>query len=231
MDLEDLLVDYMPSPPYSLGTIESENDEENNLSDDGDEVHSRELLKLSDLAAVACGKHCSWAEVDQYMRFESDKYTNRLEEFQLLKIQRFSFPQEQEKVKTFILLNNKKDIWNDGVALSESSNFLQIQQVGFMVTSHLTKTAGDTNGDISRVSLTFEKQNLVSCTCSSCTKVDWCKHVVATIIYRIKNQTNVSLIYMYVNFIGGRPGSETLHRCGFYATRFIIISGVSTFEF
>ena len=81
--------------------------------------------------------------------------------------------------------------------------------LGFMATAYLSKYIkplpsvsslinqqsqheGGDSSDI-RVSLTFEQQKIVSSTCSECKNDVWCSHIIASIMFRIKNPTQVSM--------------------------------------
>jgi hypothetical protein len=58
---------------------------------------------------------------------------------------------------------------------------------GFMATAYLCKW--DQNSTVSsdiRVSVLFEKQRILSSTCSACRDNVWCRHIIAAIVYRIK---------------------------------------------
>lgn len=49
-----------------------------------------------------------------------------------------------------------------------------------------------------RVSLTFEQQRIMSSSCSECKDDVWCPHVVAAIIYRIKDSNQVYLVFLLI---------------------------------
>ena len=58
---------------------------------------------------------------------------------------------------------------------------------GFMATAYIVKYSKDEDSAVNdvRVSLAFERQHILSSTCSECKSDIWCAHVVAAVIYRM----------------------------------------------
>ncbi len=65
--------------------------------------------------------------------------------------------------------------------------------LGFMATAYIVKwhRRQDIEACDIRVSLTFEQQRILSSTCSDCKGNIWCSHIIAAIIYRIRNPEKV----------------------------------------
>ena len=62
-----------------------------------------------------------------------------------------------------------------------------------MLTAYIVKFSSsqpDGTSDI-RVSMTFEKQRIITSSCSECQNQLWCAHIVAATVYRIRNAHKV----------------------------------------
>ncbi|XP_060070349.1 uncharacterized protein LOC132550321 [Ylistrum balloti] len=151
------------------------------------------VLPLSFLAAKVTGGHypCQFLE----------DHNPPLDEDMIKKVAYWAFPQSESSVKIYVkLAHYKEDDWRDGETLIEEKRIIEIAQVGFMISAilskpvFLTSEASDSTTittkskmEDAKVTVSFEKQKVTASTCSLCPKVIWCRHIVAVVIYRIRN--------------------------------------------
>ena len=70
-------------------------------------------------------------------------------------------------------------------------SFLKYSLQGFMVTAVVLGSEFRGVRESSKVSFTFEKQRITSSSCGACPNKIWCAHLIAAILYRIKNASKV----------------------------------------
>ncbi|XP_069126400.1 uncharacterized protein [Argopecten irradians] len=159
----------------------------------------RSVQSLSSLAAQVTGEHfpCQFLE----------NHNPPLDEAMIKKVAFWAFPQSESRVKIYAKLTHyKEDDWRDGESLIEEDRIMDITQVGFMVSAILSKTvfltaeSSDSTTittkskiEDAKVMLSFEKHKVTSTSCSLCPQVVWCRHVVAVIIYRIRNANKITV--------------------------------------
>ena len=131
---------------------------------------------LLNIAAMATAKHESCANME--------KHCQPLHDELLKKVASFAFPQGLNVVKTIANLTLRDDnTWQHGLNHVNKKDVREIRQVGFMVIAVVADY---------KVTVTFEKQQIMSTSCS-CSEKIWCSHIIATIIYRIKRPDTVSV--------------------------------------
>ena len=77
--------------------------------------------------------------------------------------------------------------------------------LGFMATATVSschKTDSQTRAEI-HVSLVFERQNIMSSSCSECHDQVWCEHVIAVVLYRIKHARDVCITWLVTSTVCG----------------------------
>ena len=130
---------------------------------------------LVNLASIATAKNVSCEELK--------RHHPQLDVNLLKKVARFACPEDEDGVKAIadVALYGK---W--GRKVDYKHNVKDMIQVGFMVTAVVDNTD---------VYFTFEKQNIISSSCTLCSvkKLSWCTHVIAAIIYRIRHPDNVPI--------------------------------------
>ncbi|XP_021378864.1 uncharacterized protein LOC110466602 isoform X2 [Mizuhopecten yessoensis] len=162
-------------------------------------IKKSSVQPLSDLAARVTGAHfpCKFLE----------NHDPPLDETMIKKVAFWAFPQSENRVKIYAKLTHyKEDDWRDGETLIEENRVMEITQVGFMMSAILSKPVFLTSEtcdsttittkskmEDAKVSLSFEKYRVTSATCSLCPQVIWCRHIVAVIIYRIRNADKIAV--------------------------------------
>ncbi|XP_077989364.1 uncharacterized protein LOC144443698 [Glandiceps talaboti] len=131
-------------------------------------------LSLIDLAAKATSLFytCDVLE-SQNLAFDDELWK---------KIAFWAFPRDEAEVKLYFkLVNTDEQAWTTACKFIEKDKLSDVIQVGFMVTACVS------DGRPYQVALTFERCKIVSSTCSGCVKQLWCSHILATVMFRIRN--------------------------------------------
>ncbi|XP_060072590.1 uncharacterized protein LOC132552440 [Ylistrum balloti] len=132
----------------------------------------RVVLKLMDLAAKMTAQHYSCESIETH--------NPPLDEALLKKVSFWAFPQDEKRVKAYARLCVKSErVWRKGEIFYENESFHDIRQVGFMVSAVI-------NEQVSKVSVTFEKQQITSSKCALCPHYIWCHHIIAVILHRMR---------------------------------------------
>ncbi|XP_060072592.1 uncharacterized protein LOC132552442 [Ylistrum balloti] len=139
----------------------------------------KEVLKLMDLAAKVTAQHYSCESIETH--------NPPLDEALLKKVSFWAFPQDEKKVKIYARLSLKsEEEWRRGESFYEEERIQDIRQVGFMVSAIINK-------QVSKVSVTFEKQQITSSKCAICPQAIWCPHIIAVILHRIRYSDMISV--------------------------------------
>ncbi|CAH1775238.1 unnamed protein product [Owenia fusiformis] len=144
---------------------------------------------LLDIAARVAGQNFPCETLEAYQP--------PLDEALLKKVAFWAFPDDEKKVQVFANLTNKYNDWDQGLDLLYDSAIKEVWQVGFMLTAVIDNQAIYGYRAIPcsncRVSITFEQQRIISSTCSEdkCALAVWCPHVIAAVVYRIRNPDRV----------------------------------------
>ncbi|XP_033737914.1 uncharacterized protein LOC117325634 [Pecten maximus] len=137
------------------------------------------VLKLLDLAAKVTAQHYSCESIETH--------DPPLDEALLKKVSFWAFPQDEKKVKIYARLSLKsEEEWRRGDIFYDEKRIQDIRQVGFMVSAIINK-------QVSKVSVTFEKQQITSSTCAMCPQAIWCPHIIAVILHRIRHSDTISV--------------------------------------
>ncbi|OWF54406.1 Zinc finger SWIM domain-containing protein 8 [Mizuhopecten yessoensis] len=137
------------------------------------------VLRLMDLAAKVTAQHYSCESIETH--------NPPLDEALLKKVSFWAFPQDEKKVKIYARISLKsEDEWRRGEIFYGEKRIQDIRQVGFMVSAIINK-------QISKVSVTFEKQQITSSTCAMCPQAIWCPHIIAVILHRIRHTDTISV--------------------------------------
>ncbi|XP_033737915.1 uncharacterized protein LOC117325636 [Pecten maximus] len=136
---------------------------------------------LLDLAASATALHHSWESLE--------KCVPPLDLLLLRKISRWSFPSDVKNVKYCARLCMKtEDEWRKADSMCKDGYIREMRQVGLMLSAVVGKP---TSKVISKVTLKFEKQTIVSTKCSHCPKKLWCCHILSVALHRIRQADRV----------------------------------------
>ena len=136
-------------------------------------VHEGMVLEsLLDLSAKATAKHVSCNEMERHnLQLYDDILKN---------VAYWACPQDSDLIKATALSDDKT--WRLGEDFIAENKVRDMLQVGFMVAAKV---------DRCNVSFTFEKQQIRSTLCYSCTDKLWCSHIIAAVLYRIRNSTTL----------------------------------------
>ncbi|KAL5016454.1 hypothetical protein ScPMuIL_006043 [Solemya velum] len=137
-----------------------------------------QIESLLDKAAFVTARHVPCCQLEQ----EMDR--RKLDETMLKKVAFWAFPQDEDQVQIMAKLSMKSpEEWTKGEDIISDCQISDLCQVGFMLSADIVKDSMS----ICKVSLTFEKQRITSSQCTACQKYLWCHHVIAVILYRIRN--------------------------------------------
>lgn len=132
--------------------------------------------------------------VAKHIPFEAvEQFSPPVPEQLQLRIAFRSFPNDTEDIRLYACLaNGTADEFLRGEVLAKSHSAVQMcLQIGFYLTASVV-TSPDT---LVRVSVTFDRQKIVSCECECDKPSPWCHHVVAVCLHRIlKVSTQVGVV-------------------------------------
>ncbi|OWF54407.1 uncharacterized protein LOC110445156 [Mizuhopecten yessoensis] len=138
-------------------------------------------VPLLDLAASATALHHSLESLE--------KCDPPLDQLLLRKISRWSFPCDENKVKCCARLCLKTEAeWRKADRKCMDGYIRDMTQVGLMLSAVVGKP---NSNNISKVTLKFEKQTIVSTKCSRCPKKLWCCHILSVALHRIRHAETV----------------------------------------
>uniref|UniRef100_A0ABM0MDZ4 Zinc finger SWIM domain-containing protein 8-like n=1 Tax=Saccoglossus kowalevskii TaxID=10224 RepID=A0ABM0MDZ4_SACKO len=140
----------------------------------------KQPLTLLDSAAKTTALHYVCDELEaQHLSFDDQLWK---------KIAFWAFPRDESEAKLYYkIVNSDEQAWTAAVKFVEKEKMTDVIQVGFMVTATIS------DGRPYQVSLTFERCKIVSSTCSGCPKQLWCSHILAAVIYRIRNANQITV--------------------------------------
>ena len=133
------------------------------------------LESLLDLSAKATAKHVSCSEME--------RHNLQLDDGILKNVAYWACPQDSALIKATanVALHDEKTL-RLGEDLIAENKVRDMIQVGFMVVAIV---------DRCNVSFTFERQQITSTSCDSCTDKLWCSHIIAAVLYRIRNSSTL----------------------------------------
>lgn len=113
-----------------------------------------------------------------------------------LKIIQFSFPEDEDMIRKYAEFSRSSVDFSAARRLVENGTVKDVNQIGF----RLSATVGDRrtyprrgNSNKSYVTIQFDRGKITSAHCSCELSTNWCVHVVATCLERIKNKDKISI--------------------------------------
>ncbi|CAG7787025.1 unnamed protein product [Allacma fusca] len=149
-------------------------------------------LNLVELSARLVASHIPFEMVE--------KFSSPVPEQLQLRIAFWSFPENEEDIRLYsCLANGSAEEFQKGERLFRSNGVSDILQIGF----HLSATVKPNMREAHKVTVTFDRRRVISCTCTCNASTNWCGHVVAVCLHRIIQSKDVVL---------RAPVSESLSR-------------------
>ncbi|KRX18110.1 Zinc finger SWIM domain-containing protein 8 [Trichinella nelsoni] len=150
-------------------------------------------LSLVELSAKTVAKHIPFEMVENFKPPVPEQLQQR--------IAFWSFPENSSDIRMYACLSNGRyDEFAKGISLYDMNCIRSPMQIGFhlsaVVDMHLAYRNGyATVPDVRsyNVSVTFDRQKVILCSCTCSPKSPWCCHVIAVCLYRIYKSTQVPL--------------------------------------
>ncbi|KAL1237088.1 Zinc finger SWIM domain-containing protein [Trichinella pseudospiralis] len=150
-------------------------------------------LSLVELSAKAVAKHIPFEMVENFQPPVPEQLQQR--------IAFWSFPENSSDIRTYACLSNGRyDEFAKGISLYDMNCICNPMQIGFHLSAVVDMNLAYRNGyatvpDVRsyNVSVTFDRQKVIFCSCTCSPKSPWCCHVIAVCLYRIYKSTQVPL--------------------------------------
>ncbi|KRZ17819.1 Zinc finger SWIM domain-containing protein 8 [Trichinella zimbabwensis] len=151
------------------------------------------VLSLVELSAKAVAKHIPFEMVENFKPPVPEQLQQR--------IAFWSFPENSSDIRTYACLSNGRyDEFAKGISLYDMNCIRSPMQIGFHLSAVVDMNLAYRNGyatvpDVRsyNVSVTFDRQKVIFCSCTCSPKSPWCCHVIAVCLYRIYKSTLVPL--------------------------------------